>query len=231
MTALLGLATRLKLAKLMLITNARTQTADLAEFAAAAFAGGVDLIQLREPYADLDVLAAALATVEKQAGRNGLVSAYGPTEVAAAIHADVAQLSALDGPAAEARAALGQWALVGRACHSPAQVDAALADEAVDFFTISPLFNAAGVGEAGLSLVTYAAEVAPPATAKPWFAVGGVNAENLDQVLDAGARRIGVTRAIAAAADVQAAAAALDARLTRAWGQDPGMEQAILGAF
>jgi thiamine-phosphate pyrophosphorylase len=110
-------------------------------------------------------------------------------------------------------------------------VDDALADDAVDFFTISPIFNAAGVGEAGLGLVAYAAKVAPPATAKPWFAVGGVSADNLDQVLAAGARRIGVTRAIAAAPDVQAAAAALDARLTRAWSQDPGMEQAILGAF
>jgi thiamine-phosphate pyrophosphorylase len=230
-TALLGLATRLKLAKLMLITNARTYSGDLAEFAAAAFAGGVDLIQVREPQADLQVQAAAVATVEKQAGRKGLVSAYGPTEVAAAIHADVVQLSALDGPASEARAALGQWALVGRACHSPAQVDAALADDAVDFFTISPIFNAAGVGEAGLSLVAYAAKVAPPGTAKPWFAVGGVSAENLDQVLAAGARRIGVTRAIAAAADVRAAAADLDDRLTRAWSQDPGMEQAIFGAF
>ena len=59
MTALLGLATRLKLAKLMLITSARTQTGDLAEFAAAAFAGGVDLIQLREPQATLEVQAAA----------------------------------------------------------------------------------------------------------------------------------------------------------------------------
>ena len=231
MTALLGLATRLKLAKLMLITSARTETGDLAEFAAAAFAGGVDLIELREPQATVEVQAVALATVEKQAGRKGLVSAYGPTEVAAAIHADVAQLSALDGPAAEARTALGQFALIGRACHSPAQVDAALADEAVDFFTISPVFNAAGVGEAGLGLVAYTAKVAPPASAKPWFAVGGVNAENLEQVLDAGARRIGVTRAIAAAPDVQAAAAALDARLTRAWSQDPGMEQAIFGAF
>jgi thiamine-phosphate pyrophosphorylase len=230
-TALLGLATRLKLAKLMLITSARTQTGDLAEFAAAAFGGGVDLIQLREPQATLELQAVALATVEKQAGRRGLVSAYGPTEVAAAIHADVAQLSALDGPAAEAHAALGQWALVGRACHSPGQVDDALADEAVDFFTISPIFNAAGVGEAGLSLVAYAAKVAPPATAKPWFAVVGVNAESLDQVLAAGARRIGVTRAIAAAPDVRAAAAALDARLTQAWSQDPGMEQALFGAF
>jgi thiamine-phosphate pyrophosphorylase len=66
-TALLGLATRLKLAKLMLITSARTETGDLAEFAAAAFAGGVDLIELREPQAPVEVQAVALATVEKQA--------------------------------------------------------------------------------------------------------------------------------------------------------------------
>ncbi len=231
MTALLGLATRLKLAKLMVITDARAQRGDLAKVAAAAFAGGVGIIQLREPQAAPEVQAAALVDIEKGAGRKGLVSFYGPTEAAAAVQADVVQLSALDGGADEAHQALGQWALVGRACHSPAQVDAAVADDSVDFFTISPVFNFAGVGEAGLELVRYAATVAPPASAKPWFAVGGVNAENLDQVLDAGARRIGVTRAVLAAPDLRAAAAELGERLAKAWDDDPGMGRTVFGAF
>ncbi len=231
MTALLGLATRLKLAKLMLITNARNSTGDLAGLAAAAFGGGVDLIQLREPHPDPDVQAAALAVLEKHAGRRGLVSAYAATEVAAAAKADVVQLSALDGSAADAHTVLGQWALVGRSCHSPGQVDAAIAEPGVDFFTVSPVYNAGGVGEAGLSLVKYAAKVAPPSTSKPWFAVGGVSADNLDEVLAAGARRIGVARAIINAEDRQAAAEALAQRLREIWNEDPGMEQVVFNAF
>jgi thiamine-phosphate pyrophosphorylase len=230
-TALLGLATRLKLARLMLITNARSSTGDLAELAAAAFGGGVDLIQLREPQPNPTVHATALAVLERYAGRRGLVSTYATTELAAAAKADVVQLSAMDGSAADAHAVLGQWALVGRSCHSPGQVDDAIAEPGVDFFTVSPVYNAGGVGEAGLSLVAYAAKMAPPASAKPWFAVGGVNIDNLDEVLAAGARRIGVTRAIIGADDQRQAAVQLAQRLIHRWNEDPGMEQVVFNAF
>jgi len=221
----------LRVAKLMLITDARTHFGDLGGFAAAAFAGGVDIIQLREPRAAADVQAVALATLEKAAGHRGLVSSYGAAEIGEAVRADVLQLSAFDGDAVQARKKLGQWALIGRSCHSPAQVDAAVADADLAFFTVSPVFNAPGVGEAGIELVRHAARVAPASAvgSKPWFAVGGVNLDNLDQVLAAGARRVGVTRAIAAAPAVEAAAATFKERLISAWDDDPGMELVALG--
>jgi thiamine-phosphate pyrophosphorylase len=232
-TALLGLAARLRVAKLMLITDTRAHFGDLGAFGAAVFAGGVDIIQLREPRAPADVQAAALAALEKAATSRGLVSSYGAAEIGEAVRADVLQLSAFDGSAAQARTKLGQWALIGRSCHSPAQVDAAVADPDLAFFTVSPVFNAPGVGEAGMELVRHAAKVAPAGLvgSKPWFAVGGVNLDNLDQVLAAGARRIGVTRAIAAAADPTAAAAAVAERLNAAWNDDPGMDQITFAAL
>ena len=231
MTALLGLAARLRVAKLMLITDTRAGFGDLGAFAAAVFAGGVDIIQLRESRAPADVQAAALAALEKAAASRGLVSSYGAAEVGEAVRADVLQLSAFDGSATQARTKLGQWALIGRSCHSPAQVDAAVADPDLAFFTVSPVFYAPGVGEAGIELVRHAAKVAPAAAvgSKPWFAVGGVNLDNLDQVLAAGARRIGVTRAIAAAPAVETAAAVFKERLIGAWDDDPGMERVALG--
>lgn len=233
MTALLGLATRLKLARLMLITGARVATSDLAEFAGAAFAGGVDIIQLREPRDSSAVLVTGLETIARVAGRDGLVGAYGPIDVAERTKADLLQLSAMDGSGAQAREQLGEWTLIGRSCHSPAQVDAAVADPQLAFFTVSPVFNTGGVGEAGLALVRHAAAAAPPSApkAKPWFAVGGINLDNLDQVLAAGARRIGVTRAIATAPDARVAAVEVEERLRAAWEADPGMEQATFTAF
>ncbi|WP_461029831.1 thiamine phosphate synthase, partial [Streptomyces sparsus] len=48
---------------------------------------------------------------------------------------------------------------------------------------------------------------------RPWFAIGGVNADNLDEVLDAGARRVVVVRALTAADDPEAAARHLSRRL------------------
>lgn len=55
-------------------------------------------------------------------------------------------------------------------------------------------------------------------TDRPWFAIGGIDAGNLDEVLEAGARRIVVVRAITEADDPAAAAADLTKRL-RTYGQ------------
>jgi thiamine-phosphate pyrophosphorylase len=61
--------------------------------------------------------------------------------------------------------------------------------------------------------VRYAARRRPE---RPWFAIGGIDASNLDRVLEAGARRVVVVRAITEADDPGAAAADLAARLRRA---------------
>ncbi len=58
----------------------------------------------------------------------------------------------------------------------------------------------------GLDLVRYAAALAP---ARPWFAIGGIDADTVGEVLDAGARRIVVVRAVTQADDPRLAAAAL----------------------
>lgn len=234
MTALLGLATRLRLAKLMLITDARSPSGDLLSFAETAFDSGVDIIQLRELSGDQDASLAALVTLARAAaGRKALVSSYGPIELAERAESDLVQLSAMYGETSQARRRLHPWALIGRSCHSPAQVNAAIADSEISFFTVSPVFSSAGVGEAGLDLVRHASAAAPSTDvgAKPWFAVGGINSESLDQVLAAGARRVGVTRAFSRAAEPKAAAAALKERLVKAWRDDPDADQLALNLF
>jgi thiamine-phosphate pyrophosphorylase len=232
-TVRLGLSTRLGLARLLFITDCRG-TGDLAELADAALGGGVDMVQLRDPSAGEDAQLEAISTLRGVAHRDqGLIANYGDVRLAAKANADVLQLSAFGPDAASAHAALHRWALVGRSCHSVAEVGAAIAEDGVDFFTVSPVFNTAGVGRAGLTLVAHAAKAAPPGdpASRPWFAVGGINAANLDQVLAAGARRIGVTRAIATADDPHAAAEELKERLRKAWNDDPAMEQVTFSAF
>lgn len=234
MTARWGVATRLKLAKVMLITGGRRHTGDLGPFAKACLAGGVDIIQLRSTSVTATDLVHELVTLRWAASENdGLISAYGVAEYAATAKVDMLQLSALDGSAADARAELDPSVLVGRSCHSQRQVSDAIADPLVDFFTVSPVYNSTGVGEAGLSLVSYAAQVAPPSApeSKPWFAVGGVSLTNLNEVLACGARRIGVTRVIAEADDPEAAAAVVNEEMTQAWNADPGMENVVRSAL
>lgn len=233
MTALLGLATRLGLARLLLITGTRTEQADLAAFADACFAGGVDLMQLRDPSADHDQLLTALTAMRKVALHyQGLVAVYGSAPLAQEFGADVLHLPERGIPAAEARGYLHEWALVGRSCHSRGQVDAALADPNVNYLNVGPVFGGL-TQDGGLDLVRHAAEVAPPGdvASKPWFAVGGITAGTLDQVLAAGARRISVSRAITSASDPEAAAISLKDRLRHAWNEDPAMANLTLQVF
>ncbi|WP_211283350.1 thiamine phosphate synthase [Propionicimonas paludicola] len=231
MTALMGLATRLGLARLLLITGTRSGPDDLAGFADAAFSGGVDLLQLRQTGAEEDELLACLQALRAVAYRyQGLVSAYESGHLAQRFDADLLQLPERGMSAAKARDFLHEYALVGRSCHGPSAIDAALADPQVNFLTVGPVFPDAGPG---LALVRYAAQAAPPADpdAKPWFAITGITADNLDQVLAAGARRVAVSRAITEADDPAAAAHALKDRLRRAWNDDPAMQDLTLKMF
>ncbi|MCC6496153.1 MAG: thiamine phosphate synthase [Propionibacteriaceae bacterium] len=234
MTALLGLATRLGLARLMLITGTRSEVGDLAEFIDAGFAGGVDLVQLRDPDADPDTLLAALRVLRDVGYRyQGLVSVYESGALAEKFQADLLHLSERGEKAAAARGHLHKWGLIGRSCHSRAQIEVAVADPDVNYLTVGPVYGGLPVGDAGLGLIQHAAKVAPPSDpkSKPWFAVGGITAANLDEVIAAGARRIAVSRAITDADDPEAAAMALKDRLRHVWNEDPAMQGLTLKLF
>jgi thiamine-phosphate pyrophosphorylase len=116
-----------------------------------------------------------------------------------------------DAPLDEVRATVGADLIVGVSTHSPEQVEAGLASVA-DYLGVGPVYatpTKAGRAPVGLELVRYAAE---HAAAKPWFAIGGIDADNAPDVAAAGASRIAVVRAIRDAADPRAAAEALARR-------------------
>lgn len=235
-TALLGLQTRLRLARLYLCTDARSEQGDLADFCEAAFAGGVDVLQIRQKEMDPDAEMAALEVARAVASRRqGLVCVNDSPWLAARFGADVLHLGQTDGPSSAARREVGEPALLGRSTHSPQQADDAARDSAVNYFCVGPVFATATKPDdepVGLELLNYAARLAPPSkpSAKPWFAIGGINLGNLDAVLAAGARRICVVRPITRAADPQAAAQALSDRLREAWRSEE-MQRYALAAY
>lgn len=210
-------------AHLYLCTDARRERGDLAEFADAALAGGVDIIQLRDkgspgerqfgPLEARDELA-ALEVLADAARRHGaLVAVNDRADLAYAAHADVLHLGQDDLPLPVARHIFS--GTLGRSTHDLDQVRAAL-DEPVDYFCVGPCWptpTKPGRPAPGLDLVRATAALTP---AKPWFAIGGIDADRLPEVLDAGARRIVVVRAITAADDPRAAAAQLKAALSAA---------------
>jgi thiamine-phosphate pyrophosphorylase len=236
-TALIGLDARLRLSRLYLCTDARTRQGDLADFLEEAFAGGVDIVQIREKRLSPEVELAALEVARTVARRHSaLVCVNDDPLLAGRFGSDALHLGQTDGSAAAARRHLHEWALVGRSTHDPRQTDEAVADDDVSYFCVGPVHATATKPDyqpVGLDLVRYAAETAPPSelTSKPWFAIGGITTGNLDEVIAAGARRVCVVRPITQAGDPRAAAQALTDRLHEAWQTDPAMRRYSLAAL
>ncbi|MDT0346540.1 thiamine phosphate synthase [Streptomyces litchfieldiae] len=205
---------RLADARLYLCTDARRREGDLPAFLDAVLAGGVDIVQLRDKELEAAEELRYLEVLADACRRHGkLLAVNDRADVAHAARPDVLHLGQGDLPVAAARAILGDGVLIGRSTHAEAEVDAALADPSVDYFCTGPCWptpTKPGRPAPGLPLVRYAASVAGE---RPWFAIGGIDEGNLDQVLAAGARRVVVVRALTRADDPGAAAAALARRL------------------
>ncbi|MBW5486201.1 thiamine phosphate synthase [Streptomyces bambusae] len=205
---------RLSDARLYLCTDARKRQGDLPEFLDAVLAGGVDIVQLRDKGMEAGEELEHLAVFAEAARRHGkLLAVNDRADVAHAIGSDVLHLGQGDIPVPAARAILGQAVVIGRSCHAEAEVDAAVAEPGVDYFCTGPCWptpTKPGRHAPGLGLVRHAASLRQD---RPWFAIGGIDGSNLDEVLDAGAERIVVVRALTEAEDPGAAAADLAKRV------------------
>jgi thiamine-phosphate pyrophosphorylase len=207
---------RLADARLYLCTDARTDRGDLAEFADAALAGGVDIIQLRDKALEARPELAALDVLADVCQRHGaLLAVNDRADVALAAGAHVLHLGQDDLPVSWARRVLGEEVVIGLSTHDPAQAADAAAQRGVDYFCTGPCWptpTKPGRPAAGLDLVR--GTRANTGAARPWFAIGGIEStQRLEEVRSAGADRVVVVRAITEAADPQAAAAAFARRL------------------
>ena len=233
----MGLEARLRLARLYLCTDAREKQGDLENFLQAAFAGGVDIVQIRQKAMKPEAELAALEIARQAAGpTQGVVCVNDSPELAGRFQADMLHLGQADGSSARARRYLHPWAMLGRSTHAPGQTDKAIRDRNVDYFCVGPVYATSTKPDyepVGLDLVRYAARKAPVAVvkSKPWFAIGGISPDNLEALIEAGARRVCVVRAITEASDPQAAADRLSSRLRTAWKADPAMERYVFQAL
>jgi thiamine-phosphate pyrophosphorylase len=134
-------------------------------------------------------------------------------DVAYAVQPDVLHLGQDDLPVDVVRDLLGDEVLIGRSTHAAAEAELASSEPGVDYFCVGPTWptpTKPGRPAPGLPLVAHAARLGSD---RPWFAIGGIDENTVDQVLAAGARRIVVVRAITDAEDPGAAAASLARRL------------------
>jgi thiamine-phosphate pyrophosphorylase len=179
--------------------------------------GGVDIVQLRQKGLEAGQELRLLDAFRAACDRHGaLLAVNDRADVAYAAGADVLHVGQDDLPAPIARQILGPRPLIGLSTHSEDQAVAAAAEPAADYFCAGPVWptpTKPGRPAPGIGLLSFAARLGSP---RPWFAIGGISEQNLGQVLDAGATRIVVVRAITAAYDPGAAAARLAMLLLRA---------------
>jgi thiamine-phosphate pyrophosphorylase len=205
---------RLAEARLYFVTDAGPDEHALRE----ALAGGVDVLQLREKDARDDEILAAAAKFRAACDEHGaLFIVNDRPDLARAARADGVHVGQDDAAVAKVREQVGEEMLIGLSTHSREQLAAALETDA-DYVCVGPVYATPTKPDypaVGLDLVRHAAE----AVDRVWFAIGGIDGTNVDEVAAAGAPRVAVVRAIRDAPDPRAAAAGLRAVLEK-----PGVE-------
>lgn len=204
---------RLRTARLYFVCDAAPGGNDPEPLLRAALDGGVDLVQLREKEAGTRVIERAAGTFRRICDTYGVPFILNDDpELAMSVRADGVHIGQDDIPVAEAREMIGPNHLLGLSTHSEEQIAAAhqtVRDGvAIDHISVGPINETPtkpGRAATGLELVSHAASTAT----LPFFAIGGIDPGNVVEVLEAGARRICVVRAIRDAADPAAVAASL----------------------
>ena len=184
-------------ARLCLLVGNLPTLGDLTWLVEEAMAGGVDFIQLREKNHPDRVLlehARELRIITAKAGV--LFAVNDRVDIARLAGADAVHLGQEDFTVRDARRLVGPRMIIGVSTHGPDQLRKAMADGA-QYLGVGPVFasrtkNFETDEVVGPGYVRHVSEE----TTTPWFAIGGIDAGNIDQVIEAGAARVAVSSAI-----------------------------------
>lgn len=161
----------------------------------AALQGGVTLVQYRDKVADDTLRISNAQKLRQICDRYGaLLIINDRVDLAIAVNADGVHLGQQDLPIALARQLLGPQRIIGRSTTNPEEMQRAI-QEGADYIGVGPVYDTPtkpNKPAVGLDYVRYAAQN----SSIPWFAIGGIDINNLEEVLKAGCERIAVVRAI-----------------------------------
>jgi len=198
---------RLRTARLYFVCDARPDGESPEALLRAALGGGADIVQLREKELGRTEIERSASTFRRICDTySALFIVNDDPELAHACDADGVHVGKA-GEVAAARELLGPDAIVGLSTHGSEEIDAAN-KLPIDYFAIGPIWETPtkpGRAAVGLEPITYAAEHG----AHPFFGIGGIDPDNAEQVVKAGAGRLCVVRAIRDAPEPEAAAEAL----------------------
>lgn len=199
---------RLRWARLYFVCDALPHGNDPEALLNATMAAGAGMIELRDRDQPRAVLERSGRTYRRLANTySALFIVNDDPYLAMELSADGVHVGQDDMDPAEARRVMGPDAIIGLSTHSREQIEAA-GSQPVDYISVGPIWETPtkeGRPATGLELIRTAAEIAPV----PWFAIGGIDPGNVDEVVAAGAERLCVVRAIRDADDPRTAAASL----------------------
>jgi len=195
---------RLLWARVYFVCDARPHGEDPEALLNAVMAAGIGMVELRDRQEPRNVIERSGRTFRRLADTYGaLFIVNDDAYLAVELRADGVHVGQEDIIPAEARQIIGPDAIIGLSTHSRQQIEAA-SEEPVDYISVGPIWETPtkeGRPATGLELIRTAAEV----STKPWFAIGGIDTENVGEVVDAGAERLCIVRAIRDAEDPRAA--------------------------
>ena len=199
---------RLRWARLYFVCESRPHGEDPEALLNAVMGAGAGMVELRDRELPRSAIERSGRTFRRLANTYGaLFIVNDDPHLALELRADGVHVGQDDMDPAEARRIMGPDAIIGLSTHSREQIEAA-AREPVDYISVGPIWETPtkeGRPGTGLELIREAAGIAE----RPWFAIGGIDTENADEVVSAGAERLCVVRAIRDVADPRAAAATL----------------------
>ena len=202
----------LERSRLYLICEARPGGYEPEEILRPALQAGVDVVQLRDKAAeDREIVEAGRVFRRLCDAYDALFIVNDNAELAIACSADGVHIGQDDARADEVRQLIGGDSLIGLSTHSAGQIEAGAG---ADYIAVGPVFATPTKPDAqpvGLDLVRWAAEHA----SVPFFAIGGIDAGNVGEVVAAGAERIAVVRAIRDALEPGEAAGELRSQIDK----------------
>lgn len=190
--------------KLYLVTNSDNFESDeiFLDRVALSIKSGVDIVQLREKNTTSKrfiYLAQRIRELTSHFGAAFIVNDR--VDIAKISNADGVHLGQDDIPVSYAREILGDNAIIGVSTHCPEHAKKAITDGA-DYIGVGPVFKTPtkpSKDPVGLEYVKWAADNVNI----PFFAIGSIDTANIKEVVEAGAKRVAVIRAIMYADDIE----------------------------
>ncbi len=194
---------KIKNIDLYFITDSKLTKKTVLKDVESALKAGVKIIQYREKDKNTQDMVKEAGEIKKLCKKSGAMLVINDrVDIALAVDADGVHLGNEDMPFRIARKILGSNKIIGLTVHN---IKEALKAErkGADYIGISPVFETRTKPDAGMpSGIKFVREVKEKIKIPP-VAIGGINKNNIEEVLKAGAKSVAIISAIVASSDVE----------------------------